>query len=103
MDAERIVGALISALDAERPLIVGQGKWAKIVMVPDHRARLRAASALLDCAIGRPGAATRDPPGLRMTDEDRARWNRQAGDPEHRELVSALLRRSRELDQQQDT
>lgn len=45
---------LIEALDAERPVVVGNGPHATMEMVPDHDVRLKASEVLFSRLYGKP-------------------------------------------------
>jgi len=42
------------AMEAMKPVPVGNGRFARVEMVPDHRARLQAVEAVADRAFGKP-------------------------------------------------
>jgi hypothetical protein len=48
---------LIDALDADRPVVVGNGPHATVEMVPDHDTRMKAAEAILNRLYGKPTVA----------------------------------------------
>lgn len=62
------VEKLIQCLEAERAIVVGNGKDAHTEMVPDYDLQLKAANAILDRAYGKPAVALTDGDGgpLRM-------------------------------------
>jgi hypothetical protein len=48
---------LVEALDAERPIVVGNGAHAAVELHPDCDMRVRAANAILDRLYGKPTQA----------------------------------------------
>lgn len=42
------------AMSAEKPVPVGNGRYARVEMVPDHRTRIQAVEAIADRAFGKP-------------------------------------------------
>jgi hypothetical protein len=53
-EADRIVDAQLEALNAERPIVVGDGPNATLELVPDYLTRLRAGDTLMSRALGKP-------------------------------------------------
>lgn len=48
----------LEALKAEKPIVVGNGRHARVQMVPDHRTRQNAAEAIWDRLYGKPKQQT---------------------------------------------
>lgn len=61
MVEEKIIDFLkpyMEALTAEKEVVVGHGRSAHVVRVPDHRARMQAAESLFDRVYGKPKQQT---------------------------------------------
>lgn len=61
MVEEKIIDFLkpyMEALTAEKEVVVGHGRSAHVVKVPDHRARMQAAESLFDRVYGKPKQQT---------------------------------------------
>jgi hypothetical protein len=78
--AGEIMATYFEALQAEKPVVVGNGPHAKLELVPDPSVRMRASDSLLDRVYGRPKQTTEvtghDGGAVRVhlpSDEERAR------------------------------
>lgn len=49
---------LFEALHAEKPVVVGNGRHARVELLPDHRTRLQAVESVLDRIYGKPKQTT---------------------------------------------
>jgi hypothetical protein len=56
--AGEVMAAFFEALEAEKPVVVGNGPHAKLKMVPDPSTRMRAGDSLLDRVYGKPKQTT---------------------------------------------
>lgn len=56
----------MEALTAEKEVVVGHGRSARVVTVPDHRARMQAAEQLFDRVYGKPKQTTELAGGIKV-------------------------------------
>lgn len=54
---------VIEALDADRPVVVGNGPGARMELVPDHDVRIKAANTIMDRIHGKPAQEISGPDG----------------------------------------